>query len=518
MYDRFKNQFIFKMTNGKVINYYFKENSGICASSINRRNLWSDSVILAKDSIRGFSADIDKNDKISLLYQDSIGNLYVVRYANSQYKTFKLLNSKSVTTYDKHMKIMSFNDTIFCLYIVEHNGNNLLSFQSSNRDFIFANPKVIDYCSDSLLPHASFFDSNGMMVVFYLCGDTKRKNPGIKLINCENDSVSEFIPVSDYSSDALILSGFCDTEGNYILLWERKKEEKYELCYSIKLKNSEKFETEKVIDVSSFSHVNASIIEKNNSLLCYWVISNAIYYSTSSDKKNFGSTEIYRQFEGKQYYCITYKENYPGRLQRVSGETLPVNFSNGLHFAFSDLDMDNLPENRSSTYQDYNSKERYDEYDVRLKAISDRFETLEKKLLQNDMEMQKVLIRINQLESDLNKKMKVSRTRPFDEEVRVNKSYTNIDESSVNKFKNIENKFSNSEFIQDPKIEEIKKQIALETKTSTAKTEKADENKNESEAVRKFKEQQMDNFPIMPGTGFSSITTEYLKNLGKKHE
>lgn len=517
MYDRFKNQFIFKMSNGKIINYYFKENSGICASSINRRNLWSDSAILARDSTKGFSADLDKNDKISLLYQDTKGNLYIVRYLNTQYKTYKLLNSKNITAYDKHLKILSFNNSTFYLYVIEHNGNKLLSYQSSNRDLIFGNPKVIDYCSDSLLPHTAFLDSNGMVVVFYICEDTKHRSLGIKSINCENDSVGEFIAVSEYSVEALILGGFCDSDGNYFLLWERKKDEKYELCYSCKFKDSEKFEPEKVIDISIQSHVNASIIEKNNYVVCYWVMSNTIYCSISRDKKHFSTPEIYNQFDGKQFYCVSYKENSSGRVLNNSGETLPVNFSNGIHFAFSDLDLGSMLETRSTPIQNSN-KEKFDDFEAKLKLINDRLEALEKKLLQNEMELQKALIRINQLESELNKKIKATKARVYEEDIHVNKPSSNIEQVVLDKFKSMDSRFGNTDFVQDPKIEEIKKQIALETAKNSVKTEKYEENKNESEAVRKFKEQPMNNFPIMQGNGFSSITPEYLKNLGKKHE
>lgn len=517
MYDRFKNQYIFKMANGKIINYFFKENTGICTSSINRRNLWSDSTVLARDSTRGFSADIDKNDRINLVYQDTKGNLFVMRFVNTQYKIFKLLNSKNITTYDKHLKLINFSESIFCLYVVEHNGNKLLSFQSSNKDLIFSNPKVIDYCEDSALPFTAFLDPNGMLVVFYYSKDSKRGTLGIKIINCENDSVGEFISVSDYSSDALILGGFSDTEGNYHLLWERKTEENYELCYSCKARGSDKFETERVIDISASSHINASLIERNNSLICYWVVSNTVFFSASFDKARFSTPEIYTQFEGKQFYCITYKDNTQGRLNRSIEETLPVNFTNGLHFAFSDLKLDNSPENRSNTIQSFSIKDRSSEYDSKLKGMNDRIEVLEKRLTQNDMEMQKVLIRISQLESDLNKKIKAAKAKPYDEEIRTNKAPSNIEPNVLDRFRNMENKIISNDFVQDPKIEEIKKQIAMETKGNT-KNEKAEVKKDESEAVRKFKEQSMNNFPMMQGSGFSSITPEYLKNLGKKHE
>ena len=517
MYDRFKNQYIFKLSNGKTINYYFKENTGICASSINRRNLWSDSVILAKDSFRGFSADIDNNDKINILYQDTKGNLYAIRYSNTQYKTYKLLTSKNVTTYDKQLKIISPNDTIFCLYVVEHNGNKLLSYQSSNRDLIFSNPKVIDICSESLLPYTAFLDSKGMIVVFYFCEDTKRRNPGIRTINCENDSVGDFIAVSDYSAGALILGGFCDLEGNYNLLWERKKEDNYELCYSCKFKDKEKFETEKIINTSVLSHVNASIIEKNNVLICYWVMSETVYYSVTLDKKHFSNPEIYKQLEGRQYHCITYKENASGRLSGNNPETLPVNFSNGIRLAFSDINLDRSLENNQSILQAYNSRERLDQIDSKYKTLSEKIDTLEKKLVQYDLDIQKAIIRINQLESDLNKKFKLSKARINENEVHVNKATTNIDENVMEKFKYLENNFSDNDFVQDPKIEEIKKQIALQSK-NIQKNDGTNDLMDASEPVGNTKTKVSNNTPIMQGTGFSGITAEYLKNLGKKHD
>ena len=384
MYDRFKNQYIFKLSNERTINFFYKENVGICASILNKRNMWTESILLVKDCHRGFSADIDKDDRIHILYQDSKGNLSTILYSDSERKIKPLLGSKSITAYDKKLTALSTADSTYYFYVLEHNGSKLLSYQNTLPDFTFSQPKVIDYCIDIKLPYCAFADSSGSVMVFYFCADSRHKCPGLKIIDGEKGTISDFMPISNFSEDVSILGGFCDSAGTCHFLWDRKKQGKYELCYSYKAPGSETFEAEQVIVVSAFPHTNSSIIEKDSTIICYWTTDSTIYFSTSTNGKHFSEPEKYTLFDGKQFYCMTFKSNSCDRDSNLIGYSVPGNFSNGYRLAFSEAVQIKMPLEKTPTKPtDHESSaistERLEYNSESNKELSDRISDLEKK-------------------------------------------------------------------------------------------------------------------------------------------
>jgi len=531
MYDRFKNQYIFKRSNERTINFFYKENTGICASVLNKRNMWTESTILIKDCYRGFSADIDKNDNIHILYQDFKGNLSTVRYSDSEFKIKPLLSSKSITAYDKKLTALSIYDRTYFFYVLEHNGNKLLSYQNYLLDSTFSQPKVIDYCLDSKIPYFTFADSIGSVMVFYFSADSRHKCPGLKIINGEKGSISDFIPVSNLFEDASILGGVCDSTGTCHFIWDRKKEGKYELCYVSRALGSETFTAEQIIEVSTNPHTNSSIIEKDSVIICYWTTDNTIFFSTSSDSKVFSEPKKYILFDGKPFYCITFKSNSADRDSNINCFSVPANFTNGYRLAFSDISQIKMPsvkttnkpiENASSSI----SIESLEGYNENNKNLNNKINDLEKKVGQIELELKKTVIKTGLLENELSK-IKKENTNIYpqakvQEQYNISsKSNTQFDDKLSKSFKYLESKFDDNNFIQDPRIEETKKEIAKMTNLQTTSNNLPQESKTQitqvsTPIIQNNLPKINNDTPIMPGAGFSRITAQYLKNLGKR--
>lgn len=436
MYDRFKNQYIIRLSGGKVINFYYKENIGLCATILNKRNMWTESTVLAKDCQRSFSADIDNGDIVHILYQDSKSNLSEILYSDSGQIVKPLLRSIDEGQVDRNPTTISTDSGHYFIYTTDNDGSKLLTYQTRQPDSTFSQPKIIDYIINSKLSYCAFPDSDGNIIIFYQCADSQNKAIGIKKINASREDACDFIALSASTEDSFILGGFCDSSGICHLIWDTKIENKYELHYGSVLPEKKVLENEQIINISDISHANSSIIENDSTILCYWCWENSIYYSVASQDISFSTPEKYGLFDGKQYYCITYKSNYSDRLSKINGYFLPGNFVNGYSLGFTETPVKMPP----------------------VKIIGP---------LVNDI------------------------------------TYTNrMDFSEDKSLANLYNRLE-----------------ALEKKVQKIEIEAAKENISKIKQEIAFKEEikkSNNNAPMMPGSGFSNVTPEFLKNLGKK--
>jgi len=409
MYSSAKKQYVFKRADESVINLFYDNRHGLCYSSLTRRNTWTEPVSLQKNIYQSFYADMDENDQIHIFFQDLQGNLYYTRMDRDDVKTAPLLNSKSASSYDKHLYLIAFKNVIHFFFVLRYNNSNILSHQVLN-DGNISTPKVIDYITDSSHPYSVESDRSGNLYVFYQLSDNKYSQIGYKKFNPSQKTWGEFIPITRSSIDSEMPRTIIDYKDIVHLIFQRHSEKQYQLVYQQKIPDKNLWTEESVIHTSIYPFEESSIIMLNKDIIIFWVRSDAIYFSSSNDGGNTWSKPARYNFPiGKQLLCLVYKLNKPYQSERIITKSIPGSFINGLKLAFyqeGSSNTENLSANElknmivESLKMLRGNVEELRDSEISIKddisQLKTTFQNLEKEIVKNSL-------KLNMLESDINR-------------------------------------------------------------------------------------------------------------------
>ncbi len=499
MFEHNKKQYIFKLSNGRTINIFYKENSGIYISTLNKRNLWTEAAPLVKDTMPGFSADMDKTDNIYIAFQDRHGNIVRGSYSGDNWNVKTVLNSKNPSSYDKYLYTLCIEDKVFYFYVLEYSGNKLLSYQVQSNNGSLSTPKVIDYVTSSAIPFTVIHKPQNELYIFYKSNDKKTPLLGFKSYSFDKDQWGDFKSISNETEEGNIIATISDSDGNLHLLWQKKHLEKFELVYNCLHPGSEVWANEKILASSPQPFYNSSFVQVNDLLLCYWLKENSIYYATTSDKGGFWSKQDkYGFYETKPIYCIKYKQNTKSTSTLPYLWTLPGNFVGGYKLAFlndSGLkagapDMEEVRTTFSETLK-LLAKDM-EELKQSVEDLKNHLQELDIKQEQNDMELSKISIKTSLLDNEMSK----IKTR-MESSLEVKGTKTTSLKGSAAEIIHPQQSTANFSFetAPDPMPTVSGPKSNMNGSVSTKTSGKT---------------------PVMPGAGFASITPEFLQGLSKR--
>ena len=336
MYDFNQKHYIFKFSNGKVLNIFYREKFGIYMSALNQRNLWSEPAVLIRDCHSNFSACLDENDIVHLLYQDKYGNILETLYTqNTIVGASPVLNSKNQSSYDKHLHIQRSGKTTYFFYVLRYSGKNLLTYQLKEDQGKVSSPRVIDFIEEDKIPYRLTLSTGGDFYILFNCSDNKHLGLGYKKYDSVRDQWSEFFPIKSLSYSAAILAAFVDSKSTLHLCSQETSGQQSKLVY-LKIGSEEAENTENsVLSVSPTPFYNMSLIVLENKLLIYWVQDNDIFCCWSDDEgRTWSGKEKYSFHENNNLFCMVYCSNFDCISENLYFNELPGNFIEGYKLAF----------------------------------------------------------------------------------------------------------------------------------------------------------------------------------------
>lgn len=446
MYDLDQKHYLFKFSCGKVLNLFYKDKYGICARTLDKRNQWSETEVLVKDCLPNFSACLDENDLVYLLYQNKYGNILEAYFANqSVVRSSPVLNCKSPNYYDKLLQIMRSNQTTYFFYMLKYSGKSLLTYQLKKDHDKVSAPRVIDSIEESKVPYKIAADTNGDFYILFNCNDSKHPGLGYKKLDCIKDHLSEFHPIKSLSYSSNIVSAFIDSKNTLHLCSQDTSGRLSKLTYTKIVSFDEESSESIILSNSTSPFFNASLMGFENKLLISWVNGNDIFCSISEDDgSTWSNQEKYSFYENKNLFCILYSSNFKSECENLYFAELPGNFIDGFNLAFlGDPSFKSEPEKVECSVtesSDHNSEHLF-KIDELLNSISE------------------LRVKIENLEAD---------------------------------YKRMESEFEKLKIYQGPC---------------------EDQNLQSPETNTRQEDAEKSRTPVMPGSGFSHITHEYLKSL-----
>lgn len=335
MFEINKKQYVIKQSSGKILNIYYKENTGIWLSVLGKKNTWSGHSSVANGVLTDFSVSMDDRDGLHILCQDLTGNLQYLSYYNNGWDSRPLLKSKDPSLYNKHLGIIHSGQTTYFFYVLKHYGKNLLSFQYKKGTGNISDPRVIDYVTECIKPYCLLEDNNGDIYIFYRYFDSRYAQIGYRKLITVKEQWSEFQPITSYIGESSVISAAADGDNNIHAIWLKALPQKYSLVYSSKNTGTDKWNEETVLYTSTKPLYNSSITVIDNRLIAYWVKDSNIFRTISSDAgQSWSGPEDYRLFDDSHFSCISYLTNFAGELYNSYFNELPGNFNGGYKLAF----------------------------------------------------------------------------------------------------------------------------------------------------------------------------------------
>lgn len=470
-------QYIFKQSTGKILNLYYKENSGLSLSFLNRRNLWQEPEVIMKNALPGFSACMDTADNVHVLCQDRSGNIVYLLYTNDLWSEKTILQSKKPTPYNKYLHVTCTGRTVYFFYILEYAENRLLSYQMLKESSNPSDPRVLDYVGGKESPFKVLKGEDESLYVFYVNSDGSSSHIGYKKFSPSGNHWNEFNSMArvDREAECEVVSAVSDNRKNLYLCCQRMSDQKYQFVLYSRKQGAVDWEEEKIMDISPYPYKNASLLSLKDRLVAYWIKDNNIYCRISSDAgETWREKTKYDFYENRPIHCFSYTSNAGGERDGIYTNELPGNFNDGYRLAFI---------NDSSILQKEKPKTNESRYEAAATPVT----------LPSDSEM------LRQIVGDLKLQVKNLEKRLGGIEAEMEKLgvKTEIMEQAVTKVK--------SEL-------GVSKKPGEENVTAVAKEKNTAEiKKNDAATIRSNTGK-----PVMPGAGFKSITPEYLKSLKKR--
>ena len=338
MYNSRNKQFVFKDSQGKLWNFYYDINLGLCYSIFSKRLTWSEPKVIQSEVYNDYYVEIDKQDSFHIVYQDKKGNIiYSLLNQNEIAKAIPVLTSKAQALYNKHLSLVVANSSVHIFFIVEHNNTFLLSHQTIV-DGVPVAPKRVDNIFESAQPYTVLFDTNEDIYAFYHISDGKNNQIGYKKFSIINNIWSEYSQITTFSYNCENPKVVIDRNGIFHICYQRKLEKQYQLVYQQKIPDRNMWTSESVLTSSLSAFFEYSMLALKNSLIVYWLRDELIYSTISNDLGSAFSKPLRGTPLSKQFICIKFKSNSP--YEHLLAHEIPASFVNGFKLMFFNQTLD----------------------------------------------------------------------------------------------------------------------------------------------------------------------------------
>ncbi len=338
MYNSSNKQFVFKDSQGKLWNFYYDINLGLCYSIFSKRLTWSDPKVIQSEVYNDYYVEIDKQDSFHIVYQDKKGNIiYSLLHQNETAKAIPILTSKAQTLYNKHLSLVVANSSVHIFFMVEHNSTLLLSHQTIV-DGVPVAPKKVDNISEITEPYTVLFDTNDDIYAFYHISDSKNNQIGYKKFSIINNIWSEYSQITAFSNNCENPKVVVDRNGIFHICYQRKQEKQYQLVYQQKIPDRNMWTSESILTSSLSSFQEYSMVAIKSSLVVYWIRDDLIYSTSSSDLGAAFSKPMRGTPLSKQFVCTKFKSNSP--YEHILAHEIPASFVNGFKLMFFNQTLD----------------------------------------------------------------------------------------------------------------------------------------------------------------------------------
>ncbi len=475
MFDYNRIQYILETSSEKTVNLFYRENIGICVTLLNKKGNWHPPQVIIKNCQPDFSACLDKKDNINIVYQDKHGNIFHLVHKETGWKKTTLINSKNPSPYRKYFYIWNMDGKIHMSYVLKYSGKNLLSYQSMDSDNNVSNPKVLDYIVYGDIPY--IFSENGKTALLGYKRPVENKTQlGIKSLE-DGREWGTFEPISNRSDNSELTSLLLDKKQNIHICLQKVINKRARLIYKNKKINDKKWGNEAVLIENVPSYAKSSMLFVNDIIICYWVSGEDITLCRSFEGSNVWSDiENYEFYGDNAVYCASFLSTDTRKTFCSPFNIIPVKFVGGYKMAFI--------EDIKEACRERNENESFKIMDY-LDNVSKNMEDMKKMLTQVISEVNKINAKQNKQAVELEK--------------------INLKGELLHSKASSRNSASHSTLAEPALKEPVNKGENNQKKENEVKTQ-----------TKKTPEESETDKAIIPGTGFSYITPEFLKKMQEK--
>lgn len=464
--EKMEGQYLITLSTGKILRLFYKENTGICMSVLDKNKEWQDAIVLAKTTLPDFSACIDPKDNLHILCQNPAGSILYITGKAGAWNTIPILTSRNPAQYDKHLQITQAGGNTYFLYCLLYEGKKLLSYQYRNAQGILSKPKVIDYLPDGNKPYQLVTDSRQQLYLFYRFADDRNGRLGYRTYQPSHGQWGEFNPLTQYTGESEVLTAAFDTDASLHVCWQRKAGQTYELLYSRKKSSADAWDSETLLHTASSPFDTVSLLFSDNKPAVCRCEEKAFVYRISRDNGSTWDDWQERPFSGNAPLLVHYLSNLPENRPQ-HGNRIPAEITQeGFHLSYP---------HKSDTTGSLTTADGLRTLITKtMTELSSSYSTLSKTVREANDAVESITMRQNHMELAIEK----------------HEAKLELMEALLAKF-----------------TEDLDNMKRLQEHISV--------NPFPADAGKHREEAEDENLPVMPGAGFSSITAQYLRNMTK---
>ena len=380
---------------GKPYYVFYDSYKGVCLSTISSAAKWQTPASIFNNAHKNFSCTFDSDGNIKVLVQDEEGNILLGTIAETSNFT-PVLSSKKPLMYNKHLYIISSDDSINMFYVLKHNNQWLLSHQLYE-DGKPSTPKAIDYIVNNMHPYSALCDKNMNIYVFYELYDNNTSVLGCKKYSSSIKQWGEFVPVCKSEEECQYPKAVCDSSNIIHLCYQKKLSRQYQLTYKQKAADKNIWSAEAPIYTSSIPFEQSSIIISDKKIIIYWVRDENIFYCSSEDGGlTWNKPSKYIISNPRDVVCFCYCTNMKSEQYKINSSHIPGTPPPSLRLAFCDMPaLKNI--NSADTTKIF--EQRLEEIENKQKSMNDSLLKIAKQISELEKEVTKNTLRMSMQET-----------------------------------------------------------------------------------------------------------------------
>lgn len=298
-------QFLFKLSSGKLVNFYHNNNKILYRSKTGDRN-WTNPAVLADNSYSSFYVLLDRDDSLHIISQDLVGNVNYHKFQDNKATRIPLLKSTSTNVYERHMSIILNNTIPIFVYTIQNNNGTSLVYQYfKNRQPV--KPLVIDLVPENKIPYTITSLDNPYIIYPVLSGNYVQI--GYRHI-LENYRLGELKIISNAAGNCEAPKCIDLPDKSLHIIYNYKTTTGTQIIYQNKQRGENSFSRAKQIYSTNQTFTHSSLLYSNDTLYIYWLRNGQIYYVFSNDGGNNFSSIRHASVSGvPRLYRASYSSN-----------------------------------------------------------------------------------------------------------------------------------------------------------------------------------------------------------------
>ncbi len=497
MFDVNNKQYILSLSTGRKAYIYYSQGNGILMRWNSEDGKWQEPVTAAKNGLEGFSACLDKEDGIHMLYQDYGGNIIYMKYTEGAWNRRLLLRSRDQDTEDKQLHLACCENGIYAFFVIEYAGKRYLSFQdilSSDNSTV---PKTIDQVG-GFPSYRAFLDNTGGMWVFYRSLRDGKKTSGFRTYENGSAKWGSFHPLPSPLSDLKIVCAAESLSGDIHLCLQRNEDKKYILLYSKSAFGTDGWESMPLAESEEMFN-NTEFTVDQGGIRVFWSNKTGIFCRTSHDDgSSWDMEQKLEDLDEKHTSCFSYIQSTGGTAPEVHTSVFPGSFKDIPKLTYLEIPPATTQAISSAApqaiqpvitqvIQPADTFIKDSEAESLKKAIAETLKLLSGNI--NDLRdtIRELSKRLDSLDAH-HQHLELDITK-----CGIKDKYMENDMLKIkSELESLKNRMNENDAVKaKPVANPVAVNSGIETVASPV------------------------NIPLMPGSGFNSVTTEYLKGLKK---